>query len=75
MKNYFKALCIVVLAATINPAIAKTGDAGHGNDYRTFHTGGEIDYGLIENSYSADLVMYLAGNQFMVMQELITPGH
>jgi ABC-type molybdate transport system substrate-binding protein len=27
---------------------------------------------LIENSYSAELVMYLAGNQFMVMQELIT---
>ena len=72
MKNYFKALCIVFLAATINPAAAKTGDAGHGNDYRTFHTDGEIDYGLIENSYSAELVMYLAGNQFMVMQELIT---
>jgi len=72
VKNYFKALCIVFLAATISPAAAKTGDAGHGNDYRTFHTSGEIDYGLIENSYSADLVMYLAGNQFMVMQELIT---
>jgi len=72
VKNYLKALCIVFLAATINPAIAKKGDAGHGNDYRTFHTSGEIDYGLIENSYSADLVMYLAGNQFMVMQELIT---
>lgn len=72
MKNYFQALCIVFLAAVINPAAAKEGDAGHGNDYRTFHTGGEIDYGLIENSYSADLVMYLAGNQFMVMQELIT---
>jgi len=72
MKNCIKALCIVFLAATINPAVANKGDAGHGNDYRTFHTGGEIDYGLIENSYSADLVMYLAGNQFMVMQELIT---
>jgi len=72
VKIYFKALCVVFLAATINPVAAKTGDAGHGNDYRTFHTGGEIDYGLIENSYSADLVMYLAGNQFMVMQELIT---
>jgi len=56
VKNYFKALCIVFLAATINPVAAKTGDAGHGNDYRTFHTGGEIDYGLIENSYSAELV-------------------
>ena len=72
MKNYLKALCIVLLAGTINPVVAKPGDAGHGNDYRTFHTDGEIEYGLIENSYSADLVMYLAGNQFMVMQELIT---
>jgi ABC-type molybdate transport system substrate-binding protein len=72
MKNYIKVLCIIVFTATINPVAAKTGDAGHGNDYRTFHAGGEIEYGLIENSYSAELVMYLAGNQFMVMQELIT---
>ncbi|MDH3351451.1 MAG: substrate-binding domain-containing protein, partial [Gammaproteobacteria bacterium] len=28
--------------------------------------------GSIEDSYTSDLVMYLAGNQFMVMQELIT---
>ncbi len=47
-------------------------DAGHGKDYRTFHTSGEIEYGSVEDSYTADLVMYLAGNQFMVMQELIT---
>lgn len=46
-------------------------DAGHGHDYRTFHSNGHIDYGKIEDSYSADLVMYLAGNQFMVMEELI----
>jgi len=46
-------------------------DAGHSHDYRTFHTNGHIDYGKIEDSYSADLVMYLAGNQFMVMEELI----
>ena len=72
MKNYIKVLCIIVFTATINPVAAKTGDAGHGNDYRTFHAGGEIEYGSIENSYSAELVMYLAGNQFMVMQELIT---
>ena len=46
-------------------------DAGLGHDYRTFHAGGEIRYGQIADSYSAELVMYLAGNQFMVMQELI----
>jgi ABC-type molybdate transport system substrate-binding protein len=46
-------------------------DAGHGKDYRTFHTNGEVEQGEVGDSYTADLVMYLAGNQFMVMQELI----
>lgn len=40
-------------------------------DYRSFHKGGEIAYGQIGDSYTADLVLYLAGNQFMVMEELI----
>ncbi|MDH5326694.1 MAG: substrate-binding domain-containing protein [Gammaproteobacteria bacterium] len=52
-------------------AKAEEKDAGHGHDYRTFHTDGKIDYGKIGDSYTADLVMYLAGNQFMVMEELI----
>jgi ABC-type molybdate transport system substrate-binding protein len=52
------------------PAMAAK-DAGLGHDYRTFHTDGNIDYGKIGDSYSSDLVMYLAGNQFMVMEELI----
>ena len=46
-------------------------DAGHSKDYRTFSADG-IAYGQIADSYTADLVMYLAGNQFMVMEELIT---
>ena len=46
-------------------------DAGQGHDYRTFHTSGKIDYGKIGDSYNSDLVMYLAGNQFMVMEDLI----
>ncbi len=46
-------------------------DAGHGKDYRTFHADGRIDYGKIGDSYTAQLVLYLAGNQFMVMEELI----
>ena len=46
-------------------------DAGHGHDYRTFHANGDIEYGQIGDSYTSDLVMYLAGNQFMVMEELI----
>ena len=40
-------------------------------DYRTFYSDGNIDYGVIKDSYSAELVMYLAGNQFMVMETLI----
>lgn len=52
------------------PAMAAK-DAGHGHDYRTFHTDGTIEYGQIGDSYSSELVMYLAGNQFMVMEELI----
>ena len=50
---------------------AEAEDAGHGKDYRTFHSNGEIEFGSIEDSYTSDLVMYLAGNQFMVMEELI----
>jgi ABC-type molybdate transport system substrate-binding protein len=72
MRTYVKALIFIFLAGTINTAAAKPGDAGHGNDYRTFNAGGKVEYGSIENSYTAELVMYLAGNQFMVMQELIT---
>ncbi len=60
----------LLLSSLISPvALAK--DAGHGHDYRTFHVDGKIDYGKIGDSYTADLVMYLAGNQFMVMEELI----
>ncbi len=51
------------------PTLAQ--DAGHDKDYRTFHADGRIDYGKIGDSYTADLVLYLAGNQFMVMEELI----
>ena len=50
-------------------------DAGHGHDYRTFYVNGEIDYGKVSDSYKADLVMYLAGNQFMVMEDLIQDFH
>lgn len=53
------------------PAQAAEDDAGHNDDYRTFHADGSIAKGKIGDSYSSDLVMYLAGNQFMVMEELI----
>jgi len=64
-------LVFMVLAmALFGQALAES-DAGHDNDYRTFHQDGKIAYGNVGDSYSADLVMYLAGNQFMVMQDLI----
>jgi ABC-type molybdate transport system substrate-binding protein len=58
-------------AALAGPAFAQGDDAGLGRDYRTFHANGDIEYGSIGDSYTADLVLYLAGNQFMVMEELI----
>jgi len=62
----------IVLGLTVGSAIAaKSDEAGLGHDYRTFHSNGEIDYGKIGDSYTSDLVMYLAGNQFMVMEDLI----
>lgn len=70
---------IVVLAGALaglaaSPALAAE-NAGHNRDYRTFHADGRVDYGKIGDSYTADLVLYLAGNQFMVMQELIGDFH
>jgi len=52
-------------------AAAEAESEGEGHDYRTFHTDGKVVLGNIEDSYNADLVMYLAGNQFMVMQDLM----
>lgn len=53
------------------PTASAKDDADHENDYRTFMVDGHVKYGQIGDSYSADLVMYLDGNQFMVMEELI----
>ena len=60
-------VCVLLLAVSSSFAA----EDGHGADYRTFHSDGVIDYGDIKDSYDADLVMYLAGNQFMVMETLI----
>ena len=60
----------MLVLAFFGVAHAET-DAGLEHDYRTFQEDGKIAYGDIGDSYTADLVMYLAGNQFMVMEELI----
>ena len=66
---------IVITAAVILTSFFSTAyaakDAGHDNDYRTFHSDGKVDFGKVGDSYTAELVMYLAGNQFMVMEDLI----
>ena len=71
----FTLLMVVSLGGFSSLALAEAGgkaaDAGHGADYRTFNTDGTVAYGQIQDSYSSDLVMYLAGNQFMAMQTLI----
>ncbi len=68
----FLAPAILMLSVVLTASPAEKKDAaGLGHDYRTFHTDGKIEYGKIGDSYTAELVMYLAGNQFMVMEELI----
>jgi ABC-type molybdate transport system substrate-binding protein len=67
IKALFAAAAMLALSLTANAAEE---DAGHSNDYRTFTSEG-VAYGQIGDSYTAELVMYLAGNQFMVMEELI----
>jgi len=66
IRNTFLAILFVMpLAADA------TTDVGEGHDHRTFYADGKIEYGKIGDSYTADLVLYLAGNQFMVMEKLI----
>ena len=71
MKRMAMHLIVLAWIVVAGSALAESKDAGHGKDYRTFHTDGTIAYGEIGDSYTADLVMYLAGNQFMVMEDLI----
>jgi hypothetical protein len=63
------AALIGAMAATAPQLAAAAGDEN--KDYRTIHADGRVDTGKIGDSYTADLVLYLAGNQFMVMEELI----
>jgi len=71
-KGHALALTMAVLVTGMMSATATADkDVGKGHDHRTFYTDGKIDYGNIDDSYSADLSMYLAGNQFMVMKDLI----
>ena len=56
--------------ATMMTAPSQAAENENG-DYRTFYQDGRVEYGKIGDSYTAGLVLYLAGNQFMVMEELV----
>ncbi len=71
-KQRKAALIITLALSCLISNIALAGkDVGKGHDHRTFNANGKIDYGKISDSYTANLSMYLAGNQFMVMKDLI----
>lgn len=65
------AMLLALCGFISTPALAGK-DVGKGHDHRTFQVDGKIDYGNVGDSYTADLVIYLAGNQFMVMEDLIS---
>ncbi len=71
MKISFRIIVAVALLANLGARLFAEQNTGHNEDYRTFHVDGKIDYGKIGDSYTSELVMYLAGNQFMVMEDLI----
>lgn len=71
-KRLYRLLALPVIVCSLALlGVAHAAGSDHDNDYRTFHTNGEVEYGNIKDSYKADLVIYLAGNQFMVMEDLI----
>jgi len=69
----FKSLtaCAAVLGAVAGMSSSVMAGESEQNDYRTIYQDGHVEYGKIGDSYTADLVLYVAGNQFMVMEELI----
>lgn len=71
MKKISSLIVFTLFTFVLSNSVFASKDAGHGKDYRTFHSDGKISYGKIGDTYTAELVMYLAGNQFMVMKDLI----
>ncbi len=82
MNNTIKTIAVTVLTAGLAAGCASNSGSGTGiiperernlaQDYRSFHAGGEIKTGQIGDSYASDLVMYIAGDQFMVMKALLS---
>ncbi len=70
-KRLAQSAFLALTLACAGTAVAAEKNVGLGHDYRTFHADGKVVYGKISDSYHADLVMYLAGNQFMVIETLM----
>jgi ABC-type molybdate transport system substrate-binding protein len=70
LKTLLLVICALCLSV-MTTAHAYASKDGKSHDYRTFTIDKSVQYGRIADSYTADLVMYLAGNQFMVMEELV----
>ena len=64
------AICTAIAGLGI-PQIALAQEETSDHDYRTFVQGKPVAYGQIGDSYTADLVLYLAGNQYMVVEDLM----
>lgn len=72
MKLYTKILSTTLLTlSALSVNIHAKDEAGQDHDYRTFHINKSVEYGNIRDSYNSDLTIYVAGNQFMAMEELI----
>jgi len=71
MKKISILLTVITSGMLLVSGVSAKDEAGQNHDYRTFKTGGVIEYGHIHDSYTSDLTIYVAGNQFMVMEQLI----
>ncbi len=71
MNFKISALAGVLLGSTLLMTVSASAAVNENKDYRTFYQDGHVQYGQIGDSYKAGLVLYLAGNQFMVVDELI----
>jgi len=72
MKVYTKIASSALFTLALLPVnIYAKNEAGQNHDYRTFHINKSVQYGNISDSYNSDLTIYVAGNQFMAMEELI----
>lgn len=69
LKSITKYVSVLGIALAVSSPLMAAGSEN--NDYRTFYQDGRVEFGNISDSYNAGLVLYLAGNQFMVMDELI----